>query len=164
MIDPDQQDEQEPEAPTGRIAPTGPGPLVGFGVVGLVLGWAIRPFCLRFGYAEPQVSLLSIGLLLFVTAFIAGSAYLTRRVVRGNRLDLLPHQAVNRLVLGKACALAGAFLAGGYFGYALAQVGVADPVADLRMWRALAGGAVGIAMLVAALLLENACRIPTDED
>ncbi len=157
------EDERPPE-PSGRIVPTGPGPLVGFGVVGLVLGWAIRPASLRFGYAEPQVPLASIALLVFVAAIIGGSAYLTRRVVRSHRHDLLPHQAVNRLVLGKASALAGALVAGAYLGYALAQLGVADPNATVRLWRSGLAGLAGLAVTAAALLLEQACRVPPEDD
>ena len=40
------------------------------GVIGLVLGWAIRPLCLRFDYTEPNVSFTSIGALFFVAAII----------------------------------------------------------------------------------------------
>ena len=130
------------------------------GVLGLVLGWAVRPICLQLGYAEPDVSLLTIGLLLFAAAIIGATAYVTRRTVQRNRFDLAPHQAVNRLVLGKACAIAGAFLVGAYLGYALAQLGVGDPSSATRLWRScLAALAAGVVM-GAALLLELACRVP----
>lgn len=152
--------DEEPELPQGTITPTGPGPLVTAGVLGLVLGWAIRPFCLRMGYAEPDVSLLTIGLLFFAGAIIGGTAYVTRRTVQRNRFDLAPHQAVNRLVLGKACAIAGALILGGYLGYAVAQLGVGDPAAATRLWRScLAALGAGLVM-GAALLLELACRVP----
>ena len=152
--------DEEPELPQGTITPTGPGPLVIAGVLGLVLGWAVRPICLRMGYAEPDVSLLTIGLLFFAAAIIGGTAYVTRRTVQRNRFDLAHHQAVNRLVLGKACALAGAFLVGAYLGYAMAQLGVGDPASATRLWRSCLA-AVGAALVMgAALLLELACRVP----
>ena len=155
---PDQ--DEEPELPQGTITPTGPGPLVIAGVLGLVLGWAVRPFCLRMGYAEPDVSLLTIGLLFFAAAIIGTTAYLTRRTVQRNRFDLAHHQAVNRLVLGKACAIAGGFLLGAYLGYALAQLGVGDPASATRLWRScLAALGAGLVM-GSALLLELACRVP----
>ena len=50
------------------------------------------------------------------------------------------HQAVNRLALGKACALVGALLLGGYLGYALAQLGVGDAASALRLRRSGCGG------------------------
>ena len=45
-----------------------------------------------------------------------------------------PHHAVNRLVLAKSCALAGALVAGGYLGYALSWLGLTDAeLAQQRM-------------------------------
>lgn len=161
---PEPEDEREPEAPRGRISPTGPGPLVVAGVLGLVLGWAVRPLSLRFDYAEPDVSFTSIGALFFVAAIIGGTAYITRRTVRRHRFDLAPHQAVNRLVLGKACALVGALVVGGYLGYAVAQLGVANPASETRLWHSLLAALGGLALTVTALLLELACRVPGDED
>ena len=159
MSQPELDDEREPEPPRGTLSPTGPAVLVTLGVLGLVLGWAIRPLALRTGYAEPDVSATSIVLLFFVAAIIGGSAYLTRRTVRARRPDLAHHQAVNRLVLGKACALVGALLVGGYFGYALAQLGLGDPASVTRLWRATLAGLGATAVMVCALLLEDACRV-----
>ena len=48
---------------------------------------------------------------------------------------------MNRLVLGKACALVGALALGGYLGYAVAQLGVADPAADTAAVALAARGA-----------------------
>jgi hypothetical protein len=155
--------DEELEPPPGRIRPTGPGPVVIAGVLGLLLGWAIRPLCLRMGYAEPDISLLSVGLLYFAAAIIGGSAYLTHRTVQRDRFALAHHQAVNRLVLGKACALVGALLTGAYLGYAVAQLGVGDPASDVRLWRSLVAAVGGAAVTTAALLLELACRVPRDE-
>ena len=164
MSQPPPEEEPDQDLPPGRIRSTGPGPLVVAGVLGLVVGWAIRPLCLRLGYAEPNVSFTAIGALFFVAAIIGGTAYVTRRTVRRNRFDLAHHQAVNRLVLGKACALAGALVLGGYLGYAVAQLGVGDPAADLRLWRSLLAALGALAVTVAALLLELACRVPDDTD
>lgn len=156
--------DEEVEPPQGRIRPTGPGALVGAGVVGLVLGWAVRPLCLRMGYAEPSISLASIGLLFFASAIIGGSAYLTRRTVQRDRFALAHHQAVNRLVLGKACAMVGAFLTGCYLGYAVAQLGVGDPASVTRLWHSALAALGAAAVTAAALLLELACRVPRREE
>ena len=153
-----------PEEPDGYVRVTGPGPLVAFGVVGLVGGWSLHPLSLRLGFVEPSVPAAAIGALFFVAALVAGSAYLTRRVVRGNRAALEHHQAVNRLVLGKACALVGALVAGGYLGFALAQLGVEGPAADARLWRSLVAGVGGLSVCGAALLLELACRVPPRDE
>jgi cytochrome bd-type quinol oxidase subunit 2 len=155
--------DEELEPPPGRIQPTGPGPLVTAGVLGLVLGWAVRWFCLRAGLSEPKISLLSVVLLFFAAAVVSGSAYLTRRTVQRDRSALAHHQAVNRLVLGKACALVGALLTGGYLGYAVAQLGVSDPAAQGRLWRSAIAALAAAAVTRAALLLELACRVPRDD-
>lgn len=163
MSRPDTDEEREPDQPSGRIRPTGPGPLVIAGVIGLVVGWAIRPLALRLDYAEPNVSFTAIGALFFVAAIIGFTAYVTRRTVRRNRLDLAHHQAVNRLVLGKACALVGSLILGGYLGYALAQLGVDNPAANTRLWHSVLAALGALAATAAALLLEQACRVPDDE-
>lgn len=134
------------------------------GVLGLVLGWAVRPLALRLGYAEPRVSLLTVGLLLFAAAIIAGSAYLTRRTVQRRRFALASHQAVNRLVLAKACALVGALLTGAYLGYAIAQLGVGDPASTTRLWRSVLAAVAAGCGTGAALLLELSCRAPRPRD
>jgi cytochrome bd-type quinol oxidase subunit 2 len=157
---PGDEPDEKPDEPRGTISPTGPGPLVIGGVVGLVLGWAVRPLCLRLGYAEPDISLVTVGVLFFAAAIVGGSAYLTKRTVERHRSALEHHQAVNRLVLAKACALVGAFLAGGYLGYAVAQLGVGDPASDTRLWRSSLAALGALAATAAALLLEQACRVP----
>lgn len=163
--DPDHDPGTDPDrAPQGHVRPTGPAPLVVLGVLGLVLGWALRPWALRTGHAEPDVSLVSAALIFFVAAIVAGSAYLTRRTVRGSRHQLAHHQAVNRLVLGKACAMVGAVVTGGYAGYALAQLGVSDPLATTRLWHSGLAALGGAAVLAAALSLEHACRVPPTDD
>ena len=133
-------------------------------VVGLVAGWALRPLALRFGFVEPDVTWGSILLLLLVALVVGWSAWATRRVVRRDRSALPHHQAVNRLVLGKACALVGALLLGGYLGYALAQLGVGDAASALRLWRSGAAAVASALVTAAALALEHACRVPGDDD
>ena len=166
-IDPQERpptDPSGPEEPDGTVRVTGPGPLVLFGVVGLVGGWSVRPLSIRMNFLAPSVPIASIAALFFVAAVVGTTAYLTRRVVRGDRSALAHHQAVNRLVLGKACALAGALITGGYLGYALAQLGVDAPAADQTQWRSLVAALGGACICVAALLLELACRVPPEKD
>ncbi|QWC83781.1 DUF3180 family protein [Nocardioidaceae bacterium] len=72
---------------------------------------------------------------------------------------LAPHQAVNRLVLGKAAALAGAVCAGAYVGFAVAALGGVERQLDgERVLHSLVAAAGGLALLVAGVLLERACR------
>lgn len=153
-----------PPQDPGTVGTTGPAPLVLVGVVGLVVGWSLRLLALRLGYAEPDVSGLSLALLAFVALILGSVAWLTRRAVRRDRTRLAHHAAVNRLVLGKACALVGALLLGGFLGYAVAQLGVGDPAATTRLWRSGLGALGAGAVLATALLLEHACRVPGDPD
>jgi MFS family permease len=141
----------------GSVRSTQVGPLVCCFIAGLVGGWLLR----RFSF-EPLISWVQPGVLFFVAALVAGTAWVTRRQVH-RRLLLEPHRAVNRLVLAKACALAGALVAGGYAGYAISWLGAGASMAGERMLRA-GLAAVGSALLVgAALALERACRVPTDD-
>lgn len=133
-------------------------------VVGLVAGWALRPLALRFGFVEPDVTWGSILLLLLVALVVGLSAWATRRVVRRDRSALPHHQGVNRLALGKACALVGALLLGGYLGYAMAQLGVGDAASALRLRRSGAAAVASVLVTGAALALEHACRVPGDDD
>ena len=156
---------EPPEKQPGHIHPTGAGPLVVFGIAGLVCGWAVRPVALDLGATEPDVTWLAIGLVFFMAAALGGAAYLTWRTLHRHHGRLPAHRAVNRLVLGKACALAGAAIAGGYFGYALAQLGVtASDVADTRLWHSVVAGVGGLLLMAASLLLERACRVREGED
>ena len=77
--------------------------------------------------------------------------------VRHERLE--PHRAVNRLVLGRAAALVGALVAGGYAGYAVSWIGDPAELAGQRILRSAVAVAAGITTMVAALLLERACRV-----
>ena len=164
MSQPEHDEGQGPQLPRGTVVQTGPGLLTAALVLGLVVGWGVRSVCLRMRYAEPDVSSLSILLPYFAAALVGGTAYLTWRTVQRRRADLAHHHAVNRLVLGKACALVGALLTGGYVGYALAQLGVDDPAAGTRLWRSALAALGALGVTVAALLLELACRVPRGDD
>ena len=148
------------EPPSGNLQLTRPAALAASGVIGLLLGWGIRPLALRLGWIEPSVSWSVIFLVGFVALIVGASAWLTRRTLRRDRLALSAEQAVNRLVLGKACALVGAFFLGAFVGYAIAQLGVADVAAGPRMLRSPVAAAGSALMMVFALLLERACRVP----
>ena len=130
------------------------------GVIGLLLGWATRPVALRMGWIEPRVSWSVVGLVGFIALIVGASAWLTRRTLHRDRLALSAEQSVNRLVLGKACALVGAFFLGAFVGYAIAQLGVSDVAAGPRLLRSLIAATGSGLIMVFALLLERACRVP----
>ena len=162
--EPEPPEEPEPPPPAGRVRATSAGAITGFALVGLVLGWLLRPLSIRVNGTAPTVGWVPVLALLFVAAVVGFVAWSTYRSLHRRHERLEPHQAVNRLVLGKACALAGALVAGGYLGYALSWLGLTD--AELprqRLQHALVGGVSGALLVVASLLLERACRVRRDD-
>jgi hypothetical protein len=162
---PDDQDpEGRPPDRQGHVRTTSAGSLLTFALVGLVLGWALRPLSIRMNGTAPTVGWLPVLALAFVAVVVGSVAWSTYRSLHRRHERLEPHHAVNRLVLAKACALAGALVAGGYFGYALSWVGIAEAeLARQRLVRAVVGGGAGLALVVGSLLLERACRVSRDD-
>ena len=156
-------DEEEPR-PAGHIGTTTAGSLIGFSLIGLVCGWLLRPLGIRLSGTAPTVGWLPVLALLFVAVVVGAVAWSTHRAIHKRHERLPPHQAVNRLVLGKACALAGALVAGGYLGYALSWLGLTEAeLARQRVVRSLVGGGSGVALVIGSLLLERACRVNRDD-
>ncbi len=151
-----------PEQP-GSLRPTSPVLLAGWAVVGLIGGWLVHPLAERMSGTAPIVSWLQPLALFLVVAILGVTAHATWRTVQVRRERLLPHQAVNRLVLARACAFVGALAAGGYLGYALSWLGVDAELADQRLVRSLVAVLGGALVVVAGLLLERACRVRDDE-
>lgn len=163
-VPPPPEDDDRPPDPAGHVSTTGAGSLVAFGLVGLVLGWAIRPVSLRLEREVPVVGWLPPLALLFVAVIIGAVAWVTYRALhtRGERME--PHRAVNRLVLAKACALVGALVAGGYFGFALSWLGLTgSDLVQRRVLQSLVAGAGGLLIVAGSLLLERACRVRDDD-
>lgn len=152
------------EEPVGRMRPTSLTTLSLWGVVGLVGGWMLHAVTVRLDGTAPLVTWAQPLALVLVAAILGATAYLTWRAVHVHHDRLEPQQAVNRLVLARACALVGALLAGGYAGYALSWVGIDSDLASQRMWRSAAAALAGVAVVVTAMLLERACRVRSDPD
>lgn len=153
---------EEPEEPAGHLRPLGPGPLVVLGLAGLVGGWLLRPVALRLDRVAPHVSPLSVAVIFFAAAIVVAAAWITWRIVHRQRHRLPAHQMVNRFVLARTCALVGALVLGGYAGNGIAHLGVGESMA--QTWWSFAAAAGGLALLVGGLLLERACRVPSQDD
>jgi H+/Cl- antiporter ClcA len=157
-------DPTPPPDAEGTVGTTRPTTLLGVGLVALVLGWALRPVSLAWSGTAPRVTWLQVLALALVALILGAVAWSTQRTLHARRLAIEPHQAVNRLVLAKACAIAGAAVAGGYLGYALSWVGIDEQeLADERLLRSALAGVAGVTIVVASLLLERACRVRRDD-
>ena len=73
---------------------------------------------------------------------------------------------MNLLLLAKASALVGAFVAGGYLGSALHFVGRSRcPIFRAKgSFGRLVAAVTGVAIVISGLLLERACRVPKEPD
>ena len=165
LPDPEQEPVPEPPDPAGRVGTTRAGTLVAVGLLGLVAGWMLRPLSIELQGTAPRVAWVQVLALALVAMILGVVAWSTHRTIHTRRQRIAPHQAVNRLVLAKACAVVGAAVAGGYLGYALSWVGVDEAeLAGERLLRSALAGLAGLAIVAASLLLERACRVRQDED
>lgn len=153
----------DPEPDSGTLRPTAPLSLLGWALVGLVGGWAVHPLSERLGVVPPLVTAPQPLALLLLAAILGYVAWATHRAVQVRRERLEAHKAVNRLVLARASALVGALVAGGYLGYAISWIGDPAELADERLVRSLIATGCAVAAMVAALLLERACRVRKDD-
>ena len=156
--------ETPPSPDPGRLRPTSPGSITLWAVAGLVFGWVLHPVAERMRGTAPVVTWVQPLTLFLVAAIMGWTAWATYRTVHVRREQLLPNQAVNRLVLARACALAGALVAGGYLGYAVSWLGIDVELAEQRLVRSLLAAAAGVLICAGALLLERACRVRSDGD
>ena len=98
---------------------------------------------------------LAVVLVAVIMGFLAWHTWQTVQV-RGERLE--PQQAVNRLVLARACALGGTLIAAGYVGYAVSWLGDDSQFADRWIARSVVAALGGAGVTLASLVLERACR------
>ncbi len=130
-------------------------------LVGALAGWLVVVVANAFDLLPPRVPWTAPVALVLITGLVGVLAYSTyqRIQVRKQRMD--PSRAVAFLVLGKASALAGAVVSGGYLTFALMFVTRIDADAPReRVIRAGIAVVAGVALTVAGLLLERACKVP----
>jgi H+/Cl- antiporter ClcA len=139
--------------------------LVVAALFGGLAGWLLVVTANAFDLIPPEVPWTApIGLIL-VAALVGALAYVTHQRIQVRRERMDPQRAVAFLVLGKASALAGALVAGGYFGFALMFLTRLDAAAPRdRVIRSAVAIAAGIALCVMGLLLERACKVPSEPD
>lgn len=151
--------------PTPTIGPTRTLHVVGPALVVLaVVRWGLAWWQGRGGTlpipsypAWASIALIAVG--------IGWLAFTTRRLVARDRAALDAGQAVTRLVLGKTSQVGSALMFGGYAALVWAAVDAwPAPLAIERVVHASAAVAACLAWGLAGRFLEDACRIPDDDD
>ncbi len=156
-----------PEGPRGTILPTSFRLLAITLIVGGVLGYALAVLSeeLSSTSSAPREQWTALVARAAVAVSTLLLAWWTDRVLHRERRRMEPQLAVAFLMFGKASALVGAFVAGGYTGFGLHFVGQLD--VDLpreRVIRSAVAAVTGVAIVISGLLLERACRVPKPPD
>lgn len=153
------------EPTPGTVNPTPRLALAVAALFGGLAAWILVVSANAIGMNPPHVPWSApIGLAL-VAALVGGLAYSTQQRIQVRRERMDPQRAVAFLVLGKASALAGALVAGGYLAYGLMFVARIEALAPRdRVIRSGLCLVAGVVLCVLGLLLERACRVPEDED
>jgi hypothetical protein len=165
-----------PSPPSGGLDPSsGSGvsltplrALVVAALFGGLAGWLLVVVLNAFDATPPEVPWTAPIGLVVVAALVGGLAYSTHQRIQVRRDRVEPSRAVRLLVLGKASALAGALVAGGYLAYAVMFLARIDAAAPRdRVIRSAVAVVAGVALCGVGLLLERACRVPgrgSDDD
>ena len=135
---------------------------------GGLAGWLLVVVLNAFDVTPPEVPWTAPIGLVVLAALVGGLAYTTHQRIQVHFERVEPSRAVALLVLGKASALAGALVAGGYFAYGCAFLARLDAAAPRdRVIRSAVAVVAGLALCGVGLLLERACRVPgggSDDD
>lgn len=143
------------------MGPTRFGALAVAFTLGALSGYALVLITEAVSGTAPLVQWASVGALVAVAGVIGGLALTTYRTVQRDRKRIDSQRAVNLLLLGKASALVGAVVAGGYLGFAVHFLDNLDAqLPRERVLRCLVATVVGVVIGICGLLLERACRVP----
>lgn len=152
------------DVPSG-VRPTRVRTLLVSGLIGAGIAVITMAAATSYELTVPTVP-WSTPILLFVAAVavtvLARVTHLRNHVVRQPQ-D--PMRAIVTLAIAKAMLIGGSLLSGGYLAFALFSVGHLDaPLPKQRLVIGLVSTVASVAVLVAGLALERACRTPDDED
>lgn len=139
--------------------------LVVAALFGGLAGWLVVVTANALDLFPPRVPWSApIGLVVFA-ALVGALAWSTHQRLQVRRERMEPQRAVAFLVLGKASALAGALVAGGYLGFALNFLTRLDASSPRdRVIRSAVAVVAGLAVMAGGLLLERACKVPGSDD
>jgi MFS family permease len=154
------------QAPSGKqVTSTPRRALVVAALFGGLAGWLLAVTTEALNVVPPSIPWSAPIGLFVVGALVGAIAWTTHQQIQVRRERMDPQRAVAFLVLGKASALGGALVAGGYLGYALSFVGRLEAEGPReRVVHSLVAIVGGLGLTVAGLLLERACKVPFDED
>ena len=152
------------QQPGGSVNLTPLRALVVAALFGGLAGWLLVVTVNAFDLTAPEVPWTAPLGLIVVTVLVGALAYSTYQRIQVRRERMEPSRAVALLVLGKASALAGAVVAGGYLAYALLFLTRLDAAAPRdRVIRSAVAVLAGVALCAMGLLLERACKVPRDD-
>lgn len=153
------------EPPRGSIRLTPPRALAVGALVGAVGAWLLVVVTNALDLTAPQVPWTAPVALLLIAAMVGFLAHTTHQRIQVRRERVPAERAVAFLVLGKASALAGAVVAGGYLAFALLFVSRFDAEAPReRVIRSAVAVVAGLALSATGLVLERACKVPGVDD
>lgn len=165
--DPQREPGRRQDEPKGSILPTSFRLLVLTLIVGGVLGYALAVVSeqLSSTSSAPRVQWPAVVALAAVAVANIVLAWWTYWAIHREHRRVDFHLTVTFLLFAKASSVVGAFVAGGYAGFALHFVDQLD--VDLpreRVIRSIIAAVTGVAVVISALLLERACRVPEPPD
>jgi hypothetical protein len=132
---------------------------------GTIFGVLVRPLTTRFGTTPPPVSWGPATMLFVIAVLVGALAWTTWQALHKKNERMTSDRGVKLLALSRSSLIVGGLFGGGYGGYALSYVRDLDtPLGSDRVWHAGFAGLAGLLLVVAALLLERACRIPGGDD
>ena len=166
--EPDRSGQRRPAGPVRTVPPMQtlrPATLLLAGLVGVVIGLLYAIVVDRRDGVPPTLTATGVVSLGFVVLALAVAARYMSRVAR-EVAPVDPHIAVRILVLGRAGAVVGAVVAGIYVGIGIERVtsGLIAGAGGRQLLYAGLGAVAGLAVMVAGLVVERACRRPDDPD
>lgn len=149
------------------MRPTRISVLIGLGLAAIPAGWTLARLIDVLVGRLPAIPWATPALLVTLALALLISARMVRGWVRERRYDrqLNALRVARLLVLAKAGAVFGVVIAGGYAGFGIVALRfVESAFGRERLWAAGLTVVAGVLVTVAALRLENACRVPPEDE
>ncbi len=145
----------------GRVAPTRAPTVAATLIGGGAAGWSAFTVLDAFGAALPRMPVEVTYVIAILAVLVGVQAVIAHRAIQVRRTPIAPQRALALLVLGKACLLTGAALAGGYAAVAAYNWSRLDAALPReRVVSSVTAVVASVGLAVAGAFLERACRIP----